>query len=190
MADDLLLDCLSTVCGYLESLGICHAITGSLASSLHGEPIASQDVDVCVQLSAEHAALLEGMLRPRFYCSHEAMVAAIRERSMVNLIDQETGFKVDLCNLPASPFFVSVFARRLKVAYGPGGPTFWVVTAEDVILMKLLWRKDTRSSKQWENALSVVRVQGARMDWRYLHDWAERLGLSDDLDRLKQEGGI
>ena len=88
------------------------------------------------------------------------------------------------------PFFDSVFARRVMQKYGPAGPSFYTVTAEDIILMKLLWRKDTRSTKQWENALSVARVQGARMDWKYLFEQARNLGIEDDLIKLRDEAGI
>ena len=41
-----------------------------------------------------------------------------------------------------------------------------------------------------ENALSVVRTQGPGLDWPYLHDWAARLGVPDDLHSLKQAAGI
>jgi len=67
---------------------------------------------------------------------------------------------------------------------------FWFVTQEDIILMKLLWRKDTRSTKQWENALSVARVKGTRMDWAYLFDKARDLDIEDDLTLLRDEAGI
>ena len=56
--------------------------------------------------------------------------------------------------------------------------------------MKLLWRKDTQSTKQWDNALGVARVKGARMDWKYLFENAKSLGVEDDLIRLRDEAGI
>jgi hypothetical protein len=33
-------------------------------------------------------------------------------------------------------------------------------------------------------------VRGVRMDWEYLHGWAGRLGLTKDLETLKDEAGI
>ena len=56
--------------------------------------------------------------------------------------------------------------------------------------MKLLWRKDTRSAKQWDNALGVAAVKGARMDWEYLFRQAETLGLTKDLTELRDAGGV
>jgi len=65
-----------------------------------------------------------------------------------------------------------------------------VVTAEDIILMKLLWRRESRSEKQWSNALSVARVKRARLDWKYLWEQARSLGIEDDLVKLRDEAGI
>ena len=80
----------------------------------------------------------------------------------------------------------------------PGGLIYEVLQAggdytgpaEDIILMKLLWRRDTRSTKQWENALSVARVKGARMDWKYLFEQARTLDIEEDLIALRDEAGI
>jgi hypothetical protein len=65
-----------------------------------------------------------------------------------------------------------------------------VVTAEDIILMKLLWRRESRSEKQWSNALSVARVKRAKLDWKYLLEQARSLGIEDDLVKLRDAAGI
>lgn len=190
MAEGPFVDLLETVCAELERQGIAYAITGSVASSVYGEPYTSQDVDVCVHMTDTQAAALATALPARFYRSEEAMRDAARRRSITNLIDVDTGLKVDLSVTPDEPFYRSVMARRRQVPYASGDPSFWTVSPEDVILMKLLCRKDTRSQKQWDNALSVVKTQGAGLDWTYLHDWAARLAIRDDLHSLTQAAGI
>jgi hypothetical protein len=64
------------------------------------------------------------------------------------------------------------------------------VTSEDIILMKLWWRRDSRSAKQWANALAVARIKGHQLDWAYLRKWAQNLGVAEDLNQLAQEAGI
>lgn len=118
------------------------------------------------------------------------MRSAARDHHSVNLIDMRTQAKVDLSVLPDTAYFERVLDRRRRMDYRPGGPAFWTVTAEDIVLMKLLWRKDTLSQKQWDNALSVVQVQGARLDWKYLRLWAGKLNLMAELERLCGEAGI
>ena len=109
---------------------------------------------------------------------------------MANLIDTDTGLTVDLCVLAPSEFHDQVFARRQVLEIGPDRVPCYMVSPEDIILMKLAWRKDTRSAKQWENALGVARVKGARMDWQYLFEQAFTLGIENDLERLRDEAGI
>ena len=190
MANLAFTDLLRVVCEQLDALNVRYAITGSVASSLYSEPHQTNDIDICVVMSEQQARRLAAALPPRFYRSVEAMVDAAQRRSMANILDSDTGLKVDLCILPDEPYYQSVFARAVKNEYPPGGASFWTVSPEDVVLMKLLWRKDSRSQKQWSNALSVVRCRGARLDWAYLQEWADTLDLGADLQNLASEGGV
>src|ERR1044071_7438926 len=154
MPDDYLLETLAPVCAALDSLGVTYAITGSVASSVHGEPVATQDVNICVRMSPGQATRFATMLPAHFYRSAEDLQEAVRIGGMANIVNMETSFKADISQIPREPFHDQVVARAKRVAYGPGGPAVPVVSPEDVILMKLRWRRDSRSAKLWENALS------------------------------------
>ena len=190
MAEDAFQSILEVICAELDANGLCYALTGSIVSSIYGEPITSLDVDVCLRMTTAQARALSSSLPRRFYRSDEALAQCAERGGMANLVDMDTGIKVDLSVLPDEPYYDSVLARRQKVAYDPGGSAFWTVSAEDIILMKLQWRRDSRSQKQWDNALSVVRVQGGRLDWQYLREWAGTLGLATDLTALREAAGI
>ena len=190
MHDDPLIDVLQATVAVLDEARITYAVTGSVASAIHGEPFQSQDVDFVLRMTESQAAKLAAGLPQRFYRSSESLMQIARDGGLANLIDAESGLKVDLSVVPDTPFFRSVFSRRQKESYGPQAPSFFTVTAEDVILMKLVWRIESRSPKQWENALSVAQVKGARMDWKYLFTQAEELGIVDDLTKLRDEAGI
>ena len=181
---------IARVAELLDAAGIPYMLTGSFASGFHGSPRASQDVDIVVRMTAAQARQIADQLPQRFYRSGERLEEVARDGGIANLIDVDTSLKVDLSVVPTNPFFDSIMSRRIPEKYGPDGPAFYTVTAEDVILMKLVWRKDSRSQKQWDNALSVARVQGARMDWKYLFEQAGELGIEDDLTKLRDEAGI
>ncbi len=188
--EDALIESLGFVVSALEDVGVTYAITGSVASSVHGEPFSSMDADLLVLASARHAARLSAKLMPRFYAPEDMLVDAATRHTFANVVDNRTSFKIDLSFIGKDLFLIEVLRRRVSSRIGTHAKEFWFVTPEDVILMKLLWRKDTQSAKQWENALSVARVMGARMDWKYLFARANELGVERDLIRLRDEAGI
>ena len=64
----------------------------------------------------------------------------------------------------------------------------WFPSAEDAILSKLRWARATgEGERHLRDARSVYEVQGDRLDEGYLEEWAERLSVSDLLNKIKQE---
>ncbi|UCC32684.1 MAG: hypothetical protein JSU86_10450 [Phycisphaerales bacterium] len=188
--DDLLIGTLAEVVRALGDVGIAYAVTGSVASSVHGEPFASLDVDLVLTATDTQACAIARILSPRFYAPEDMLMEAAQTHTFANLVDNRTGVKVDLSFVPRTGFVSHAIERRVKRRVGSEGPEFDFVTPEDVILMKLLWRKDTLSQKQWENALGVVRVKTVSLDWKYLFEQARSLGIEDDLIKLRDEAGV
>ena len=89
------------------------------------------------------------------------------------------------------PFEVSVLARR-HVYPLPDGQTFTLVSAEDIILLKLEWYRlgGNASERQWLDILGVLEVQAGKLDSAYLDHWATDLGVGDLLQRARQESGV
>jgi hypothetical protein len=92
--------------------------------------------------------------------------------------------------VPTGGYLNHAIDRRVPWKLALNGKDVQVTTPEDVILMKLIWRKDTKSAKQWENALGVVRTQRQNLNWSYLTEKAIELEIADDLEDLKNEAGI
>ncbi len=158
-------------------------VTGSIASSIHGEPRLTHDVDIVIQLFAGEANRLSRLFsETRYYLDEEAIELALQTESMCNLIDVETSDKVDFYILKSEPFDQMRFARRRTAS--PKIP-FDVSTPEDTILMKLKWaRAAGGSEKQLRDALRIYEVQGTALDVEHLRRWAERLSVEDLLDRI------
>lgn len=190
MSAGKLFSLIDDLCALFDQIGLDYAITGSIASAAYAEPYTSIDVDYCIQLQPDKLDALLKVIPPRFYHDADAIRDAAQRNSVIHIMDNLTGLKADLSFLPSTGFLGGVVSRRRKLKYGTMGKEHWTVSPEDVVLMKLLWRKDTRSQKQWDNALSVVRFQGVRLDWPYMHLWADKLELRADLEQLKREAGI
>lgn len=79
----------------LNRLGVVHVVVGSLASSLHGLPRSTNDVDIVAALRPEHVEPFVGTLEAGFYVDADMIRDAIRRRSEFNVIHLATMFKVD-----------------------------------------------------------------------------------------------
>lgn len=174
----------------LEDEAIAHALTGSVAASLHAEPIMSLDVDIVVKMAPEAAKRIAARWKTELGADEYSFVRAARTCGMANLLHMPSGLKVDISVLPDEPFYSEILRRKVHFTVEGSGETFWIVTPEDIILMKLLWRKDTQSEKQWSNALNVARIRGHTLDWGYMRSWAQQLGFEADLNQLIREAGI
>jgi hypothetical protein len=171
----------------LEDLKIEYLVTGSVTSSLQGEPRSTHDLDIVVDLTEEAADRLLGALPPSdFYVSDEAIREALARRTTFNVVDLATGDKVDFWILTDEPFDQSRFARR---QYAEAlGLHFPISAPEDTILMKLRWAEMWGGSqKQFTDALRVYEVQHGALDLDYLNDWASRLGVESLWQRLRAE---
>jgi len=164
-----------------------YMLTGSLVSSLQGEPRATHDVDLVVDVRpADVARLLAAVEAPDVYADDRAVEQAVRERRMFNLIQTTTGDKVDFWPLTDEAFDHRRFARRRVVE--ALGLRLSVSSPEDTILMKLRWSKASGGSeKQLVDALRVYEVQAGGLDLRYLRDWAARLGVADLLAEVVRQ---
>lgn len=168
----------------LDSLGIGYFLGGSLASSIQGEPRATNDIDFVVDLCAEQVTTLEAALGPDFDVDVESLREAARRKSSWNIFHLPSATKVDLFILRESEFDRSEFSRRQRVELLPG-ESLSVKSPEDTVLRKLLWFRQggETSSTQWRDIVQVLRVSGASLDRSYLQGWALRLAVDDLLAR-------
>lgn len=190
MDDPSMFSLVARVSGDLDAQGVVHALTGSVAAGLHGEPVTSMDVDFVVKMTPEVAARLARGWARDLHANEESFRNAAREHGIANLVSFSSGLKVDISMLRDTPYHDELMRRRVRIQPPGTSKTFWVVSPEDIVLMKLVWRRDSRSEKQWRNALSVVRIKGHQLDWAYLRRWAAELCVTEDLDLMMREAGI
>ncbi|MBI1880894.1 MAG: hypothetical protein HYR94_22170 [Chloroflexi bacterium] len=181
---------LKKVVQVLETAGIEYMLTGSIVSSLQGEPRSTHDIDIITAIKEVSVAkLTEAFPPPDFYLDEEAIREAIHQRNMFNLIDITTGDKVDFWILTNESFDQSRFARRY--AESLLGFNLQVSTPEDTILAKLRWAKLAGGSeKQFTDALRVYEVQFEKLDLAYLSLWVKKLEVDELWKRLIDEAEV
>jgi hypothetical protein len=176
---------LAQVAAVLNDAGIDYVVTGSVVTSVYGEPRYTQDADVVVAVDPRLGEVLARVFEPpRYYVDARDVDESLRKGLICNLIDTDTARKVDFHPLKAAPFERSFFSRRRKVLYA--GVELWFPSAEDAVLSKLRWARATGDGERHlRDARAVYEVQGAALDEGYLREWAERLAVSDLLEGLE-----
>jgi len=176
------LDVALRVAATFERLDIPYLVGGSLASSLHGLPRATQDVDFVADLEADDVDRFISGLGAGFYIDTGMIEDAMRNRSSFNLIDLGTMFKVDVF-IPKADLLAREEMRRRQayVLPGPDRRTLMVASPEDIILQKLHWYRlgNRVSDRQLADAVGVIRVRRDELDLEYLDAMAGESGLSD-----------
>ena len=162
----------------LDALGVTYVIGGSLASSVHGEPRATNDVDLVAALDETTGASLIERLANGWYVSDEAVKAAVAHGASFNAIHLASAVKVDVFVAGADAFEAERLRHRIAVQLTAG--TLYVDTAEHTILRKLEWyrRGGEVSERQWRDVVEILRIQRGRLDEKRLAYWARYLGVT------------
>ncbi|BAZ33887.1 hypothetical protein NIES4074_64010 (plasmid) [Cylindrospermum sp. NIES-4074] len=174
-----------------ESINISYYVSGGIASSIHGEPRSTRDLDLVIEVQPEQIDLLVSALETAgYYCPTGAVEALKRKQEqMLNITHTETIANADLYITDGSPYAVLQMSRRMLIDID-GIASFWVASPEDTILQKLRWGKGSKSEKQWRDVLGILKLQAQILDYAYLVKWAETLDLVDTLSEALTQAGI
>lgn len=175
----------------LERMGIQHYVTGSLASSLHGDPRATNDADLVAVLSPIHFKRLQKELGQRFYLDEEDFLHAVKESRSFNLVDEVELAKVDVFCVQSEGYQADALSRAVSLELERHDPfsSVKVASACDVLLSKLRWYRlgGEVSEQQWKDVLGVARAQAGRLELDYLRRWSKEMGTLDLLERVLLE---
>jgi hypothetical protein len=184
MTEDGLESLLRDVVGALGRIGIPHMIVGSFAAMIHGEPRTTHDLDIVIDPTGDQLEqLLQTLPASRYYVDGDVARDARRRRSMFNVIDMNTGWKVDLI-MRKSRAFSDVELKR-RTCETIRGVEVDAATAEDTIIAKLEWNKAGGSERQLEDVAGILRVRGDTLDLAYLEKWIDELELREQWDRAR-----
>jgi hypothetical protein len=191
--DLLISQALDPVIQALENLGIPYQIVGSIASSAYGIARATLDVDLTADISDRQVRPFVERLQDTYYIDGDRVRDAVARRSSFNAIHLQSMVKVDVFTLKSEAYDLAAFARRRIEDLGEdvASRPLFIASPEDVILYKLDWFQQggRASERQWSDVLGVLKVQQTSLDAKYMHQWAEALGLTELLLHALHEAG-
>jgi hypothetical protein len=159
---------------FLNGKGIPYMLSGSVALSVYTLPRATRDFDFIIHLQVKDADEFVANFKEGYYCDADAVIEAIKTSSMFNIIDHASGFKADFVILKNNKYRQTEFNRRKMVEFS--GFPIYIVSAEDLLLSKLIWIQEVQSTLQIEDIKNLSAVEG--LDWPYINNWVKSLKLN------------
>lgn len=181
----------------LEAAGVEYLIGGAIAAWAWGEPRATQDLDMVVNIPIEAIGKLSMELEKRdMLVPPEIILDNLLEEQAdipINPIHLYSGYKADLYPVRAGDELRrSAFERKQQVDFGPPLGEVYIHSPEDLILYKLIYFSISRQSKHARDIAAILRANRDQLEIDYIENWVNRLGLKIIWDELRKsiEGKI
>jgi len=154
----------------LNNLKIPYFVTGGFAVAVLAKPRFTADIDIVIKLKKKNISKLAKELlkiNKNVYLSEEAMKEAIENKSEFNFIHPQTGLKVDFW-IKRYPFekFERAIVKKIN------GQKVNFISAEDLVLSKLIWYKEGQGARQIEDIKSILEI--SKPDLNYIKNWARK----------------
>ncbi len=167
----------------VESAGVAYMIGGAVAAWAWGEPRATLDLDLVVNIPLEAAGRLSKELEKREILVPEDIILnnILEERAdlPINAIHMHSGYKADLYPLRESDELrISAFERRRKIDLGGTLGEVYLHSPEDLIIYKLWYYSLSQQTKHIRDITSIVMTLDDELDFSYIENWANKKGLT------------
>lgn len=166
----------------LDEAGIPYMLSGSLAMNYYATPRMTRAIDLVLEVMAPDLPRLGEKLGADYFFDEDTARSAVQHQTMFNILHMQSLVKIDCIIRKVHPYRQEEFSRRRQVRFGP--TTIWIVSAEDLLLSKLDWLKDSRSELQFGDIRNLIRAVPT-LDWDYLQHWANTLGIHHLLDEVR-----
>ena len=176
-------DFLKIILETLEATGVEYLIGGAIAEWAWGEPRATQDLDIVINLPIKAVGRFSKELEKRNMLVPADIIldTMMEDRADIplNAIHMYSGLKADLYLMrDGDELRQSAFQRRIKVDYGPPIGEVFVHSPEDLILYKLMYLGLSGQPKHARDIGAILRAKKEQLDYGYIEKWVNRLGLN------------
>jgi hypothetical protein len=166
----------------LEAAGVEYLIGGAIAEWAWGEPRATQDLDLVINLPIEAVVRFSKELEKRNMLVPADIIldAIVEDRADIplNAIHMYSGLKADLYLMrDGDALRQSAFQRRVLIDYGPPIGKIYVHSPEDLILYKLMYLGLSGQPKHARDIAAILRAKKDQLDFGYIKEWVAQLGL-------------
>jgi hypothetical protein len=167
----------------LDSAKIPYMLTGSMAMAIYSIPRMTRDIDFVVEISPPDIDKVVQLFSKDCYIDQDTVKHAVHSDGMFNIIHNDWVIKADFFLKKNEEYHREEFARKQKINIED--ISISVVTAENLILSKLLWGRQLGSELQLRDVRQMISTV-SDLDWKYIKRWAAILGIVDLLQEMKE----
>lgn len=176
----------------LDAANILYMVGGAVAAWAWGEPRATRDLDVVVQVHVESVQKLSDELAVRnmLVPADIIMNNLLDDRADIplNAIHLHSGYKADIYLLrKGDELREEAFQRRKLVDLGPELGEVYLHSPEDLILYKLWYYSLSQQTKHLRDITAIVFTLGDDLDYTYVRRWAQEKGVNALWDELLEQ---
>lgn len=166
----------------LKASKVEYLIGGAIAEWAWGEPRATQDLDIVINLPVKAIGRFSKELEKRNMLVPADIIldTMMEDRADIplNAIHMYSGLKADLYLMrDGDELRQNAFQRRLLVDYGPPIGEVYVHSPEDLILYKLMYLGLSGQPKHARDIAAILKAKKDQLDYGYIDGWVDRLGL-------------
>jgi hypothetical protein len=130
-------------------------------------------------------ALVQAMPPDEYYVDADVARDAFRRRSMFNVVDQASGWKIDFILRKNREFSRLEFSRRMEIPLL--GVRVFIASPEDTVVAKLEWsRSSGGSERQRRDVAGILATTGGDLGRVYVERWVRELELQDEWDHARR----
>ena len=181
-------DLLAVFLDRFNQSGVEYMVTGSVASTIYGEPRLTQDIDLVMRLKPADGRLLNAAFpTDAFYAPPVEVLEEEGRRPSgghFNLLHLETGLRAD-CYL-AGESALNRWGLEHRRGTVVAGRTIWIAPPEYVIVFKLEFHRQGGSEKHLDDIARMLRVSGDRINESEIATWVRRMKLGGEWDRVQE----
>ncbi len=181
---NIFIETLEWICQKLAASGIPYMITGGSAVGFWGHIRTTMDIDIVIQIYGKQINTFLQDIEKEAYVDIEEAKRSILNRSMFNIILNNTCFKVDIIPLDdKNEYELEKFKRRIKIEFH--NRDIFVTSPEDLIISKLLWGKSAGGSeRQLRDSESIYKLNCGTLDLNYIKKWVKILNIEDEFNKI------
>ncbi len=140
--------------------------------NIYAIPRMTRDIDIVLELSLERIDEFTGLF-PNSYLNEAVIKDEINRQGIFNIIDHETGFKLDFIVRKDTEYYKLAFNRRERIK--ELDIELWIISLEDLIIAKIIWIQSYQSEKQIHDIENLL--LNPDKDINYIRTWCSNLNL-------------